>query len=123
MIMAICEAIPTVKTIYLCDLDLEKAEQVAKESEGKYGVTIIPTSSICAQNIIDFSVLPFFFAITLPKLSIVTSSQSGSKAFLIAVAVVFSKPDAPLVCVTFIKNSLVVKQTFPFLSDLRIPSP
>ena len=33
MIMAICEAIPTVKTIYLCDLDLEKAEQVAKESE------------------------------------------------------------------------------------------
>ena len=41
MIMAICEAIPTVKTIYLCDLDLEKAEQVAKESEGKYGVTII----------------------------------------------------------------------------------
>ena len=44
MIMAICEAIPTVKTIYLCDLDLEKAEQVAKESEGKYGVTIIPTS-------------------------------------------------------------------------------
>ena len=44
MIMAICEAIPTVKTIYLCDLDLEKAQQVAKESEGKYGVTIIPTS-------------------------------------------------------------------------------
>lgn len=44
MIMAICEAIPTVKTIYLCDLDLEKAEQVAEESEGKYGVTIIPTS-------------------------------------------------------------------------------
>lgn len=44
MIMAICEAVPTVKTIYLCDLDLEKAKQVAKESQGIYDVEIIPTA-------------------------------------------------------------------------------
>jgi len=44
MIMAICEAVPTVKTIYLCDLDLPKAEQVAKESAGMYDVEIICTS-------------------------------------------------------------------------------
>ena len=44
MIMAICEAVPSVKTIYLCDLDLEKAKQVAKESQGMYNVEIIPTS-------------------------------------------------------------------------------
>lgn len=44
MIMAVCEAIPTIKTIYLCDLDLEKAKQVAEESAGMYDVEIIPTS-------------------------------------------------------------------------------
>ena len=44
MISAVHEALPQIKTMYLCDLALEKAEQMAKESEGKYGVTIIPTS-------------------------------------------------------------------------------
>ena len=44
MIMAVCESIPTLKTIYLCDLDPEKAGQVAEEAAGKYNVTIIPTS-------------------------------------------------------------------------------
>lgn len=44
MVMAICEAIPTVKTIFLCDLDLEKAKQVAEEAGKKYDVTIIPTA-------------------------------------------------------------------------------
>ena len=44
MIMAICEAVPTVKTIYLCDLDLPKAEQVAKDSAGMYDVEIICTT-------------------------------------------------------------------------------
>ena len=47
MIMAICEAIPSVKTIYLCDLDLEKAKKVAEDEEGlytQYDVEIIPTT-------------------------------------------------------------------------------
>ncbi len=44
MIMAVCEAIPTLKTIYLCDLDLPKAQAVAAEYQGKYPVEIIPTS-------------------------------------------------------------------------------
>ena len=45
MIMAICEAVPTVKTIYLCDLDIEKAKEVAAdEMYAKYGVEIIPTT-------------------------------------------------------------------------------
>ncbi len=43
MVMSICEAIPTLKTIYLCDIDLPKAEALAAEYEGKYGVEIIPT--------------------------------------------------------------------------------
>ena len=47
MVMAICEAIPTVKTIYICDLDLPKAEKIAAEYKGKYpGVEIIP----CADS-------------------------------------------------------------------------
>ena len=33
MVMSICEAIPTVKTIYICDLDLPKAEKIAAEKE------------------------------------------------------------------------------------------
>ena len=45
MVMAICEAIPTVKTIYICDLDLPKAEKIAAEYKDKYpGVEIIPTA-------------------------------------------------------------------------------
>ena len=45
MVMSICEAIPTVKTIYICDLDLPKAEKIAAEYKDKYpGVEIIPTA-------------------------------------------------------------------------------
>lgn len=44
MIMAVCEAIPTIKTIYLCDIDLGKAEALAKDSAGMYDVEIIPTT-------------------------------------------------------------------------------
>ncbi|MGI5888306.1 MAG: ornithine cyclodeaminase family protein [Oscillospiraceae bacterium] len=43
MIMSVCEALPTVKTIYLCDLDVPKAEKVAAESPYKDKVKIIPT--------------------------------------------------------------------------------
>ena len=41
MVMAIMEAVPSIETIYLCDLDVSKAEGIAKEYEGKYNV--IPT--------------------------------------------------------------------------------
>lgn len=42
MVMAVCEAIPTVKTIYLCDLDVPKAESVAAELQPQYpGVKIL----------------------------------------------------------------------------------
>ena len=44
MVMSICEAVPTLKTIYLCDIDLPKAQTLAAEYEGKYGVEIIPTA-------------------------------------------------------------------------------
>ncbi len=45
MVMSICEAIPTVKTIYICDLDLPKAEKIAAEYKDKYpGIEIIPTA-------------------------------------------------------------------------------
>lgn len=45
MVMAICEAIPTVKTLYLCDLDVPKAEAVAAELQPQYpNVKIIPTN-------------------------------------------------------------------------------
>ena len=45
MIMAICEAIPGLKKIYLCDLDLPKAQAVAAEYKPQYpGVEIVPTS-------------------------------------------------------------------------------
>ena len=45
MVMSICEAIPTVETLYICDLDLPKAEKIAAEYKDKYpGVTIIPTA-------------------------------------------------------------------------------
>lgn len=48
MVMAVCEAIPTLEKIYLCDLDLPKAQAVAAEYgpeyAKKYGVEIIPTS-------------------------------------------------------------------------------
>ena len=38
MVSAIMEAVPSVETIYLCDLDITKAEGIAKEYEGKYNV-------------------------------------------------------------------------------------
>ena len=44
MVMAVCEAIPTLKTIYLCDIDLPKAQALAAEYDGKFGVEIIPTA-------------------------------------------------------------------------------
>ena len=44
MVMSICEAVPTLKTIYLCDIDLPKAQTLAAEYEGRYGVEIIPTA-------------------------------------------------------------------------------
>ncbi len=44
MVMAVSEAIPTIKTIYLADLDMAKAEAVAKEYQGINGVEIIPVS-------------------------------------------------------------------------------
>ena len=45
MVMSICEAIPTVKTIYICDLALPKAEKIAAEYKDKYpGIEIIPTA-------------------------------------------------------------------------------
>ena len=52
MIMSICEAIPTLETIYLCDLDLPKAQEVAEEYKDKYGVTIIASddSKACAAK-------------------------------------------------------------------------
>lgn len=50
MVMAICEALPNIKTIYLCDLDLPKAKAVAEELAPKYNVEIIPSteSKACA---------------------------------------------------------------------------
>ena len=45
MVMSICEAIPTVKTLYICDIDLPKAQKIAEEYKGKYeGVEIIASS-------------------------------------------------------------------------------
>ncbi len=45
MVMAIHEAIPAVKTIYLCDIDLGKAQAVAAEYKGKYeGVEVIASA-------------------------------------------------------------------------------
>ena len=38
MVMAMMEAVPSLETIYLCDLDIAKAQGIAKEYEGKYNV-------------------------------------------------------------------------------------
>lgn len=43
MVMAMMEAVPSLETIYLCDLDIEKAKAVAAEFEGKFNV--IPCAS------------------------------------------------------------------------------
>ena len=44
MIMAICEALPGIKKIYLSDLDISKAEALKKEYEGVYDAEIIPVT-------------------------------------------------------------------------------
>ena len=44
MVTAIHEALPQIKTMYLCDLDVAKAEEIAQEYSEKLGVEIIPTS-------------------------------------------------------------------------------
>ena len=38
MVMAMMEAVPSLEEIYLCDLDVSKAEGIAKEYAGKYNV-------------------------------------------------------------------------------------
>ena len=42
MVSAIHEALPQIKTMYLCDLDVAKAEEIAQEYSEKLGVEIIP---------------------------------------------------------------------------------
>ena len=44
MVSAIHEALPQIKTMYLCDLDVAKAEEIAQEYSEKLGVESIPTS-------------------------------------------------------------------------------
>ena len=43
-IMAVNETVPTLETIYLCDLDISKAEGLKKEFEGVCKATIIPST-------------------------------------------------------------------------------
>ena len=42
--MAVSETVPTLETIYLCDLDISKAEALKKEFEGTCKATIIPST-------------------------------------------------------------------------------
>lgn len=44
MVMAVCESLPQVKTIYLSDLDLAKAQGLAEDYKGVYDVQIVPTA-------------------------------------------------------------------------------
>ena len=44
MISAVHEALPQIKTMYLCDIDVAKAEGIAKEYGDSLGVEFIPTS-------------------------------------------------------------------------------
>lgn len=44
MIMAVCESLPRLKKIYLCDLDLAKAQALAEEYKDAYPVEIVATS-------------------------------------------------------------------------------
>lgn len=44
MISAVHEALPQIKTVYLCDIDVAKAEGIVKEYGDSLGVEIIPTS-------------------------------------------------------------------------------
>lgn len=50
MIMAVCEALPQIKTIYLADLDIKKAEELAADYKGKYDVEIIPVTDAKAAS-------------------------------------------------------------------------
>jgi len=50
MVMAVCEAIPTVKKIYLADLDVAKAEAIASDLSAQYGVEIVPTADSKAAS-------------------------------------------------------------------------
>lgn len=43
-VMAICEAVPSLEEIILCDLDITKAEAVSKEFAGKYNIKITPST-------------------------------------------------------------------------------
>jgi len=50
MVMAIMTALPELETIYLCDLNLPKAEALAKEFEGKYNVIASSDTEACAKQ-------------------------------------------------------------------------
>ena len=52
MIMAISEAVPTVETIYLCDIDLPKAQAVVDEYQDQFKATLIASddSKACAEK-------------------------------------------------------------------------
>ena len=43
MIMAVCESLPAVKKIYLCDMNLAKAKALAADYKDVYSVEIVPT--------------------------------------------------------------------------------
>ena len=43
MIMAVCESLPAVKKIYLCDMNLAKAKALAADYKDVYRVEIVPT--------------------------------------------------------------------------------
>lgn len=44
MVMAVCESLPAVKKIYLCDMNLAKAKALAADYKDVYSVEIVPTS-------------------------------------------------------------------------------
>lgn len=91
MIMSICEAIPTVETIYLCDLDLEKAQALAEEYKGQYDVEIIASadSKACAA-----------------KSELIIGETTARTPFIDASWV---KPHSAIVCVSNEANEEVVK--------------
>lgn len=49
MVMAIMAALPELETIYLCDLNVPKAEALAKEFEGQYPVVASGDTEACAK--------------------------------------------------------------------------
>lgn len=50
MVMSIMTALPQLETIYLCDLNVPKAEALAKEFEGKYNVIASGDTKACAEQ-------------------------------------------------------------------------